>query len=94
MNGALGTVRGAVWPEGGDPNSTDVAKQAPVCLVVEFDDVNLGEEVRCDDSGQVVRDALASRLSSPVLFSPAWTWALIHGAVHEHPNACRYFVRV
>ena len=44
MNGALGRVRGFVWPEGGDPNSKDEEKQAPLCVVVEFDDVDLGEE--------------------------------------------------
>jgi hypothetical protein len=52
MNGAVGTVRGFVWGAGGDPHSTDPAKQAPVFVVVEFDDVDLGcEEVvneRCD----------------------------------------------
>ena len=42
MNGALGHVRGYVWPEGGDPRSTDSKKRAPLCVVVEFDDVDLG----------------------------------------------------
>ena len=42
MNGALGYVRGFVWPEHGDPNSAKAEKQAPICVIVEFDDVTLG----------------------------------------------------
>ena len=30
MNGALGYVRGFVWPKGGDPNAIDPEKQAPL----------------------------------------------------------------
>ena len=44
MNGALGRVVGFVWPEGGDPNSADSALKSPLCVVVEFDDVELGNE--------------------------------------------------
>ena len=44
-NGALGTVVGFVWPEGGDPHSSDVAKKAPYCVVVEFDDIDLGSDI-------------------------------------------------
>ncbi len=48
MNGALGTVKGFVWPEGGDPTSKVTKKSAPLFVVVEFDDVKLksplGEE--------------------------------------------------
>ena len=44
MNGAAGVVRGFIWPKGGDPNSADEDKQAPLCVVVEFDDVDLGTD--------------------------------------------------
>ena len=44
MNGALGTLKGYMWPEGGDPNSKDSRLRAPLCLIVEFDDVNLRDE--------------------------------------------------
>ena len=47
MNGALGVLRGYMWPEGGDPHSTDSSKRAPICVFVEFDSVNLG----VDESG-------------------------------------------
>jgi hypothetical protein len=43
MNGAMEQVRGFVWEQGADPHSPDIRKQHPVCVVVEFDDVNLGE---------------------------------------------------
>ena len=45
MNGALGRVIGFVWPEGGDPASSDSARKSPFCVIVEFDEVNLGTEV-------------------------------------------------
>ena len=44
MNGALGTLKGYMWPEGGDPNSSDPRLRTPLCLIVEFDDVNLKDE--------------------------------------------------
>ena len=44
MNGAIGTLKGFMWPEGGDPNSTDSTKRCPLCLIVEFDNVNLKDE--------------------------------------------------
>ena len=42
MHGALGWVRGFMWPQGGDPNSADSTLRAPLCVFVEFDDVTLG----------------------------------------------------
>ena len=54
MNGALGIVRGFVWPEGGDPWNADASKRAPLCLVIEFDNVNLGEEQSRDESGRLL----------------------------------------
>ena len=42
MNGAFGWLRGFVWEEGGDPDSADTKQQAPICLIIEFDDVDLG----------------------------------------------------
>ena len=41
MNGAIGTLKGFMWPEGGDPNSSDSTKRSPLALIVEFDEVNL-----------------------------------------------------
>ncbi len=46
LNGALGVVRGFVWPEGGDPRSKDKSKTMPYCVVVDFDDVTLGVDER------------------------------------------------
>ena len=42
MNGALGWVRGFMWPDGGNPASEDPRLRAPLCIFVEFDDVQLG----------------------------------------------------
>ena len=48
VNGAMGTVRGFVWPEGGRPGAKETEKSMPLCVVVEFDEVKLrsadGEE--------------------------------------------------
>ena len=44
MNGALGRVVGYMWPEGGDPASEASELKAPLYVVVEFDDVDLGTE--------------------------------------------------
>jgi len=57
MNGALGTVRGFVWPENGDPASDDSTKRAPLCVVVEFDDVVLGKEQKLNERGEPEFDA-------------------------------------
>ena len=48
MNGALGVVKGFVWPAGGDPNSSDSRKRAPLCVIVEFDDIDLRKIVGRD----------------------------------------------
>ena len=42
MNGAIGDVVGFVWGKGGCPDAKDIQKQAPICVVVLFDDVDLG----------------------------------------------------
>ena len=42
MNGALGVVRGYMWPRGADPHSANVEERTPICVFVEFDSVNLG----------------------------------------------------
>ncbi len=52
MNGALGWVKGFLWPEGGDPGSKESKKRAPVIVFVEFDDVNLGGEFVADEAGK------------------------------------------
>jgi hypothetical protein len=44
MNGAMGTVRGFVWPKGGDPASSDSSLRVPHAIIVEFDDVDLGTD--------------------------------------------------
>merc|ERR1711884_534750 len=48
MNGAMGELKGYMWPEGGDPHSLDPAKRSPLCVFVEFDSVDLGR----DEAGQ------------------------------------------
>ena len=42
MNGALGVLRGYMWPQGGDPHSKDSELRSPICVFVEFDPVSLG----------------------------------------------------
>ena len=64
MNGALGNVVGFVWPKGGDPNSSEEHKQAPECVVVEFDDVDLGVE----ETDEV--DEEGNRVCKPRTFFP------------------------
>ena len=44
MNGALGVVRGYMWPEGGNPCSEKPELRTPLCVFVEFDAVNLVDE--------------------------------------------------
>ena len=44
MNGALGHLVGYMWPEGGDPHSSDPKLRSPLCVFVEFDDVDLGHD--------------------------------------------------
>ena len=94
MNGALGRVRGYVWPEGGDPRSSESSKRAPLCVVVEFDDIDLGK----DASGEprnffpelgpagrklvpIFRDSVASGAGDGVVrhqFPLTLAWALTH----------------
>jgi len=64
MNGALGYVRGFVWPKGGDPNAADPEKQAPHCVIVEFDDVDLGVE-ETDEVGEDGRTKVVPRTFFP-----------------------------
>ena len=40
MNGAVGYVRGFMWPVGGDPASADSRLRSPLCVLVEFEEVN------------------------------------------------------
>ena len=44
MNGALGYLRGYMWPEGGDPGRKESHLRQPVCVFVEFDSVNMGSD--------------------------------------------------
>ena len=41
MNGALGDVKGFMWPEDADPQSDKIEQRTPLCVFVEFDSVNL-----------------------------------------------------
>ena len=68
MNGAMGSVRGFVWPSGGSPQAEDESKQAPICALVEFDDVDLGLEPDCDEDG-VPR---AAEGGGGILHRPRW----------------------
>ena len=52
MNGAIGTALGFVWPPGGDPHAASVDKQAPLCVLVEFDDIDLGFESEIGPDGK------------------------------------------
>ena len=36
MNGAIGTLKGFMWPEGGDPNSSDSTKRTPLAVIVDL----------------------------------------------------------
>jgi hypothetical protein len=75
MNGALGTLVGYMWPEGGDPHSTDKEKRSPLCVFVEFDNINLVDKsgvamvsflliqcggIGCRSSGKKFRPVLRS----------------------------------
>ena len=44
MNVALGTLKGYMWPKVGDPHSSDPELRTPLCVIVEFDEVNLKDE--------------------------------------------------
>jgi len=44
MNGALGYVRGFMFPQNFDPSSKEKELQAPICVFIEFDSVNLGTD--------------------------------------------------
>ena len=41
MNGALGVVRGFMWPEDADGQSDKIEQRTPLCVLMEFDSVNL-----------------------------------------------------
>ena len=41
-NGAMGIVLGFVWPVGGDPSSEKSELRTPLCVVVKFDELDLG----------------------------------------------------
>ena len=42
MNGAKGRVRGFMWPPGGDPHAGRSDLSAPIAVLVEFEEVDLG----------------------------------------------------
>jgi len=41
MNGALGIVKGFMWPEDADAQSEKIEQRTPLCVFIEFDSVNL-----------------------------------------------------
>ena len=51
VNGSMGTVVNFVWEPGGDPASSDPRLRAPLCIIVEFDDVQL-DETAVDGDGK------------------------------------------
>ena len=56
-NGALGVVKGFVWPAGGTPTSEDPRLKAPICVIVEFDELDMGYDVvGTDAAGQPVKE--------------------------------------
>ena len=91
MNGAMGWLRGFVWPQGGDPSSTRLDLSVPLCLVVEFDDVRVtaqGEEHpffpgEPDKANWVpiFREKLSSTMEEKVTreqFPLVLSWAITH----------------
>lgn len=44
MNGAIGIVKGFMFPDGFDPNSSNPEVRGPICVLVEFEDVDLGTD--------------------------------------------------
>jgi hypothetical protein len=56
VNGAQGVVKGFVWPEGGDPASDTPSMRAPICVIVEFEDVSLDELRTSAEGEQTVYD--------------------------------------
>ena len=64
VNGAQGVVKGFVWPEGGDPASDTPSLRAPICVIVEFEDVNLdGLRTSADGEQKVFGHRLFSEVS-------------------------------
>ena len=41
MNGALGVVKGFMWPEDSDAQSEKIAQRTPLCVFIKLDSVNL-----------------------------------------------------
>ena len=60
-------VRLCIWPRGGGPQSPHPKLQLPFCVIVEFEDVNLGEEKYVDENGKPAR--------RPLSFFPTVIWA-------------------
>ena len=36
MNGAMGIVKGFMWPENADPQSERIEERTPLCVFIEF----------------------------------------------------------
>jgi hypothetical protein len=103
MNGAVGRVRGFVWEQGADPHSQDTRKQRPVCVVVEFNDVNLGEQQATDEHGHLRFDEQGERVMLSwlfvvflcccffcVFFFRTWIWVSTRRGGRSRRKACRF----
>ena len=42
VNGAMGYLVGFVWPVGGDPSSEQTELRTPLCIIIEFDELDMG----------------------------------------------------
>ena len=51
MNGALGVVKGFVFPKNFDPNSSNSALNKPSCVIVKFDELRLPEDLKLKGAG-------------------------------------------
>ena len=87
MNGALGHVVGYMWPEGGDPHSDDAELRSPLCVFVEFDDVNLGgrsffpDDARRKNWVPIFRQKVSSTVQENVYrenYPLQLAWAMTH----------------
>ena len=51
MNGALGVVKGFIFPKNFDPNSSNSALNKPSCVIVKFDELRLPEDLKLKGAG-------------------------------------------
>ena len=51
MNGALGVVKGFVFPKDFDPHSPNSALRVPSCVIVRFDELRLPDALKLKGDG-------------------------------------------